>query len=57
MDYGHCHLAKVPTHAVVTRPEKADKVRELLDRQEVSSTESGRNVLGLVLCKMFVFLK
>ncbi|KFQ09755.1 Ovotransferrin, partial [Leptosomus discolor] len=34
MDYRQCHLAKVPTHAVVTRPEKAKKVRELLERQE-----------------------
>ncbi|NWS57316.1 TRFE protein, partial [Chunga burmeisteri] len=32
--YSDCHLAKVPTHAVVTRPEKAKKVRELLERQE-----------------------
>ncbi|KGL93592.1 Ovotransferrin, partial [Charadrius vociferus] len=34
MAYRNCHLAKVPTHAVVTRPEKAKKVRELLERQE-----------------------
>ncbi|KAK2538688.1 Tf [Columba livia] len=34
MAYRECHLAKVPTHAVVTRPEKAKKVRELLERQE-----------------------
>ncbi|NXJ76759.1 TRFE protein, partial [Trogon melanurus] len=34
MDYRTCHLAKVPTHAVVTRPEKAEKVRELLQGQE-----------------------
>ncbi|NXK44296.1 TRFE protein, partial [Chauna torquata] len=34
MAYRDCNLAEVPTHAVVTRPEKADKVRDLLDRQE-----------------------
>lgn len=46
MDYKTCHLAKVPTHAVVARPEKANKIRELLEGQEVSGTDSGRNVLG-----------
>lgn len=56
MAYRDCHLAKVPTHAVITRPEKAKKVRELLERQEVSSTDSRRNVLGLFLCGMFAFL-
>ncbi|MCJ0374990.1 hypothetical protein J0W42_19825, partial [Clostridioides difficile] len=34
MDYKTCHLAKVPTHAVVARPEKANKIRELLEGQE-----------------------
>ncbi|XP_065531264.1 serotransferrin [Lathamus discolor] len=34
MDYRDCHLARVPTHGVVTRPEKAKRVRELLERQE-----------------------
>uniref|UniRef100_A0A8C4UGM8 Ovotransferrin n=1 Tax=Falco tinnunculus TaxID=100819 RepID=A0A8C4UGM8_FALTI len=34
MAYRDCHLAKVPTHAVITRPEKAKRVRELLERQE-----------------------
>ncbi|CAM9307852.1 unnamed protein product [Bubo scandiacus] len=34
MDYHRCHLAKVPTHAVIARPEKAKKVRELLEKQE-----------------------
>ncbi|XP_027585100.2 ovotransferrin [Pipra filicauda] len=34
MDYRRCNLAKVPTHAVVTRPEKAKQVREMLERQE-----------------------
>ncbi|KFZ63274.1 Ovotransferrin, partial [Podiceps cristatus] len=34
MAYRDCHLAKVPTHAVITRPEKAKNVRELLERQE-----------------------
>ncbi|XP_054022516.1 ovotransferrin [Dryobates pubescens] len=34
MAYRDCHLAKVPTHAVITRPEKARQVRELLERQE-----------------------
>ncbi|NXI88898.1 TRFE protein, partial [Rhipidura dahli] len=34
MDYRRCNLAKVPTHAVVTRPEKAQQVRELLENQE-----------------------
>ncbi|XP_050758571.1 ovotransferrin-like [Gymnogyps californianus] len=34
MAYRDCNLAKVPTHAVITRPERANKVRELLERQE-----------------------
>ncbi|XP_069721327.1 serotransferrin [Phaenicophaeus curvirostris] len=34
MAYRDCYLAKVPTHAVVTRPEKAKKIQELLERQE-----------------------
>ncbi|KFV03293.1 Ovotransferrin, partial [Pterocles gutturalis] len=34
MDYRRCNLAKVPTHAVITRPESAKKVRELLESQE-----------------------
>ncbi|NXU52866.1 TRFE protein, partial [Turnix velox] len=34
MDYRSCHLARVPTHAVVTSPEKAKKVSEMLQRQE-----------------------
>ncbi|KFV98760.1 Ovotransferrin, partial [Fulmarus glacialis] len=34
MAFRECHLAKVPTHAVITRPEKAKKVRELLEIQE-----------------------
>lgn len=57
MDYRDCHLARVPTHGVVTRPEKAKKVRELLERQEVSSTGSAGNVLGLFLCSIFVVLE
>lgn len=34
MDYRECNLAEVPTHAVVVRPEKANKIRDLLERQE-----------------------
>ncbi|NWI53225.1 TRFE protein, partial [Calyptomena viridis] len=34
MDYRRCNLAKVPTHAVVTRPEKAKQVRDMLERHE-----------------------
>ncbi|NWH73539.1 TRFE protein, partial [Piaya cayana] len=34
MAYKDCNLAKVPTHAVVTRPEKAKKIQELMERQE-----------------------
>ncbi|XP_010138359.1 PREDICTED: ovotransferrin-like [Buceros rhinoceros silvestris] len=34
MDYRTCHLAKVPTHAVITHPDNAQKVRDLLDKQE-----------------------
>uniref|UniRef100_A0A8C0ZI85 Ovotransferrin n=4 Tax=Paridae TaxID=9153 RepID=A0A8C0ZI85_CYACU len=34
MDYRRCNLAKVPTHAVMTRPEKAQQVREMLENQE-----------------------
>ncbi|XP_025934383.1 ovotransferrin-like [Apteryx rowi] len=41
MDYRTCHLAKVPTHAVVSRPEKASKIRELLERQEKLFGEKG----------------
>ncbi|NXS58092.1 TRFE protein, partial [Brachypteracias leptosomus] len=34
MAYRTCNLAKVPTHGVITRPEKAKKVREFLEGQE-----------------------
>ncbi|NXU35152.1 TRFE protein, partial [Drymodes brunneopygia] len=34
MDYRRCNLAKVPTHAVMARPEKAEQVREMLENQE-----------------------
>nr|XP_005489599.2 ovotransferrin [Zonotrichia albicollis] len=34
MDYRRCNLAKVPTHAVMARPEKARQVREMLENQE-----------------------
>lgn len=57
MDYRNCHLAKVPTHAVITHPDNAQKVRDLLDKQEVGNTDSGRNVLALVFCGMFAFLE
>ncbi|NXV30212.1 TRFE protein, partial [Rissa tridactyla] len=33
MDYRTCHLAKVPTHAVVAPPKKAKKVSEMLQTQ------------------------
>ncbi|NXC37562.1 TRFE protein, partial [Penelope pileata] len=46
MDYRKCNLAEVPTHAVVVRPEKASKIRELLERQEerfgVNGSEKSR---------------
>lgn len=48
MDYRRCNLAKVPTHAVMTRPEKAEKVRQMLESQEVCSAESRRNIVGLI---------
>ncbi|XP_062439087.1 ovotransferrin-like [Rhea pennata] len=41
MDYSSCHLAKVPTHAVISRPEKTSKIRELLERQEKLFGEKG----------------
>nr|BAJ23165.1 ovotransferrin precursor [Dromaius novaehollandiae] len=41
MDYSSCHLAKVPAHAVISRPEKASKIRELLERQEKLFGEKG----------------
>ncbi|XP_063264779.1 ovotransferrin-like [Prinia subflava] len=34
MDYRRCNLARVPTHAVMARPEKAQQVREMLENQE-----------------------
>ncbi|XP_075572191.1 serotransferrin isoform X2 [Pelecanus crispus] len=34
MAYRDCNLAEVPTHAVVTRTEKGEEVRKLLERQE-----------------------
>ncbi|KAI1235745.1 hypothetical protein IHE44_0001829, partial [Lamprotornis superbus] len=34
MDYRRCNLAKVPTHAVMARPEKAQQVRDMLESQE-----------------------
>ncbi|XP_071607746.1 ovotransferrin-like [Heliangelus exortis] len=34
MEYRTCNLARVPTHAVVTRSEKAKKVQEVMERQE-----------------------
>ncbi|NXD16844.1 TRFE protein, partial [Nothocercus nigrocapillus] len=41
MDYRTCHLAKVPTHAVISRPEKASEIRDLLKRQEKLFGEKG----------------
>ncbi|NWI17270.1 TRFE protein, partial [Crypturellus soui] len=41
MDYRTCHLAKVPTHGVISRPEKASEIRELLKRQEKLFGEKG----------------
>ncbi|XP_066050285.1 serotransferrin [Chamaea fasciata] len=44
MDYRRCNLAKVPTHAVMTRPEKALQVREMLENQErLFGTKGSRN--------------
>lgn len=55
MDYRECNLAEVPTHAVVVRPEKANKIRDLLERQEVGGPDSGRNVLGRFLHRVLIF--
>ncbi|KGL83559.1 Ovotransferrin, partial [Tinamus guttatus] len=41
MDYRTCHLAKVPTHGVISRPEKANEIRDLLKRQEKLFGERG----------------
>lgn len=35
-DYASCHLAKVPAHAVVTRPESHSNVVRILQDQQVS---------------------
>lgn len=48
MDYRRCNLAKVPTHAVMARPEKASQVRDMLENQEVCSAESRRNIVRLL---------
>uniref|UniRef100_A0A8C2SN26 Ovotransferrin n=1 Tax=Coturnix japonica TaxID=93934 RepID=A0A8C2SN26_COTJA len=45
MDYRECNLAEVPTHAVVVRPEKAKKIQELMERQEVGGADSARNFM------------
>lgn len=37
-EYMSCHLAKVPAHAVVTRPEIRDNVVRILQDQQVSDT-------------------
>lgn len=35
-DFASCHLASVPAHAVVTRPESRDEVVRILQDQQVS---------------------
>lgn len=57
MDYRQCNLAEVPTHAVVVRPEKANKISELMERQQVGGPDSGRNVLGWFLHCVLIFLE
>lgn len=36
-DYLSCNLAKVPAHAVVTRPERRKEVISILNNQQVSN--------------------
>uniref|UniRef100_A0A669PVG3 Ovotransferrin n=1 Tax=Phasianus colchicus TaxID=9054 RepID=A0A669PVG3_PHACC len=49
MDYRQCNLAEVPTHAVVVRPEKANKISELMERQQerfgISGSERSKFVM------------
>ena len=40
-DHANCHLAKVPTHGVVTRPERAEAVRSTLLEQQENYGNSG----------------
>lgn len=35
-EFASCHLARVPAHAVVTRPESRGEVVRILQEQEVS---------------------
>ncbi|XP_069755431.1 serotransferrin-1-like [Narcine bancroftii] len=53
-EYLKCHLAKVPAHAVVTRPEKRDEVVQLLKEQEVKHGINGtqKNIFEMFSSKM-----
>lgn len=55
-EYASCHLAVVPAHAVVTRPEAYNKVVAVLQRQRVSDDDAGGKVevRKLFLCVDFV---
>lgn len=54
-EFASCHLALVPAHAVVTRPETRDKVVQILQAQQVSKDLLSLLRFGFFFCNSWTF--